>query len=71
MVEDGSEHKNGVNKNVVAKLSQSKCKNVLLNRIQSKNYKIGTFEISKICFPSFDDKIYILNKRCDELAFGY
>ena len=32
-----------------------------MSRIQSKKYRIGTFEINKISLLCFDDKIYILN----------
>ena len=32
-----------------------------MNRIQSKDHIIGTYEINKISLPSFDDKIYIKN----------
>ena len=51
----------GVNKNVVATISHDEYKNFLLNkkclrhlmnRIQSKNHRIGTYEISKISLPS-------------------
>ena len=42
-----------------------------MNRIQSKDHRIGTYEINKIFFSSFDDKIYILNIRYDGLALGY
>ena len=41
-----------------------------MNRIQSKNHKIGTYEISNIDFSYFDDKIYILNNGYDGLALG-
>ena len=56
----------GVNKNVVATISHSKYKDVLLdnrclkhsmNRIDSKNHKIITYEINKISLSCFDDKI--------------
>ena len=57
LVEDNREHKaKGVNKNVVAAISHNKYKDVLLknkcirhsmNRIQSKDDKIGTCEIKK------------------------
>ena len=57
-VDDSIEHKNakGVNENVVAIISHNEYKDVLLNnkclrhsinRIQSKNHKIGTYEIKK------------------------
>ena len=54
----------GVHRNVVATISH----NVLLNnkylrhsmnRNQSKDHKIGTYEINKISLPCFYDKIYI------------
>ena len=42
-----------------------------MNRIQSKDHKIGTYEISKISLSCFDDKICIENNGCDGLALGY
>ena len=39
-----------------------------MNRIQSKNSKIGTYQINKISLSCFDDKH---NKRYDGLALGY
>ena len=82
MVDDNSEHKNakGVNKNVVSTISHNEYKDVLLNdkylrhlmnRIQSKDHRIGTYEINKISLSCFDDKIYMQNKGCDGLALGY
>ena len=72
LVDDSNEHEKAksVNKNIVARISHSKNKDFLLNnkclrhsmnRIQSKNHKIKTFEINKISLSCFDDKIYILN----------
>ena len=72
LVDDSSEHKKakGVNKNVVATISHSEYKDVLLNnkclrhsmsRIQNKNHKIGTYEINKISTVWYNDKIYTLN----------
>ena len=40
-----------------------------MNRIQSKEYKTGTYEINKISLSCFDDKIYIQN-NVDTLALG-
>ena len=37
-----------------------------VNRIQSKNYKIGTYEISKISFSCFDYIIYIQTNGYDD-----
>ena len=82
MVEINSEHKKakGVNRNVVATISHNEYKYVLLNKkclrhsmnsIQSKDHKIGTYEINKISLSCFDDKIYIQNNGCDGLALGY
>ena len=63
-----SEHKKGksVNRSVVATVSHNKYKDVLLNKrclrnsvnkIQSKDKKIGTYEINKISLSCFNDKI--------------
>ena len=79
---DNNEHKKakGVNKNVVATIYHNKYKDVLLNqkcirhsmnRIQSKDHRIGTYEINKISLSCFDDKIYIQNNGYDGLALGY
>ena len=65
LVDDNSEHKKakGVNKNVVAKISHNKYKDILLNnkclghsmnRIQSKDHKIGTYEINKTSSKTTD-----------------
>ena len=69
---DNSEHKKAKckNKNVVATISHNEYKDVLLNnkcirhsmnRIQSKNHRIGTYEINKISLSCFHEKIYIQN----------
>ena len=58
LLDDNSEHKKakGVNRNVVATISHNEYKDALLNkicfrhsinRIQSKDHKIGTYEINK------------------------
>ena len=71
LVDDSSEHKKvkDVNKNFVVTISHNQYKDVLLNnkglrhsmnRIQSKNHRIGTYEINNISLSCFDDKIYIL-----------
>ena len=67
LVDDNSEHKKakGVNRNIVATIRHNEYKNVLLekkclrhsmNRIQSKDHKIGTYEINRISLSCFDDK---------------
>ena len=82
MVNDNNEHNKakGVNKNVIETISYNEYKDVLLNkkflrhsmnRIQSKDHKIVTYEISKISLSYFDDKIYIQNNGCDGLPLGY
>ena len=82
LIDDNSENKKakGVNKNVVATTSHNEYKDVLLNkkclkhsmnRIQSKDHRIGSCEISKISLSCFDDKIFIQNNGCDGLALGY
>ena len=76
LVDNNSGHKKekGVNRNVVATITHNQYKDVLLNkkclrhsmnRIQSKDHKIGTYEINKI-LSCLDDKIYIQNNGCDE-----
>ena len=70
LVDDSSEHKKAkdVNKNTVGTISHGEYKGVLLNkkclrhsmnRIQSKNDRIGSYEIKKISLSCFHDKIYI------------
>ena len=79
---DNSEHKKakGVNKNVIATINHNEYKEVLLNikcrrhsmnGIQSKDHRIGTYEINKISLSCFDDKIYIQINGYDGLALGY
>ena len=82
LVDDNGEHKKakGVNKNVVTTISHNEYKDVLMNnkclrhsmnRIQSKDHRIGTYKINKISLSCFNDKIYIQNHECDGLALGY
>ena len=67
---NNNEHKksNCVNRNVVATLSHNEYKHFLLNkkclrhsmnRSQSKDHKIRTYEINNISLFCFDDKLYI------------
>ena len=69
-----------INKNVVAAISHNKYKDFLLdmkrlrhsvNRIQSKDHRIGTYEINKIYMSCFDDKIYTQKYECDGSDLGY
>ena len=82
LVDDNSEHKKpkGVTKNVVATLNHNVYKNASLikkylrhsmNRIQSKDHRIGIYEISNIYLSCFDGKICIQNNGCNRLALGY
>ena len=69
LVGDSSEHKKakGGSRNVAATVSHNEYKDILLNnkslrysmnRIQSKDHRIGTYdEINKISLSCFDDKI--------------
>ena len=69
-----------MNENVIATVSCNKYKDVLLNnewirhsinRIQSNDHRMGTYEIQKIFLFCFDDKIYIQNNGYNRLALGY
>ena len=82
LVDDNNEHKKAkdVNRNVVATINHNKCKDVvlnkkylrhLMNKIQRKDHRIGTYEMNNISLSCFDDKIYIQNNGCDGLALGY
>ena len=81
LADDNSEHKREkyVNRNVatishneyIDILLNRKCLIHLINRIQSKDHKIGAYEISKISLSCFDDKIYIQNNGCDGLILVY
>ena len=82
MVDNNSGHKKAkdVNKNVVTTIIHNGYKDVLLNkkrlrhsinRIQSKDHRVGIYEINQISLSCFDDKIYIQNNGCDALGLGY
>ena len=69
-----------MNKNVVGTISHHWYKNVLLrnhclrqsmNRVQSTDRRIGTYEINKISLSCFGDKICMQNNEQDGLALGY
>ena len=40
-----------------------------MKRIQSKNHKIGTYEINKISLSCFDDKRFVLHDGIHSLAY--
>ena len=52
-------------------LLNSKCLRHSINKMQSKNHRMGTYEIKKIYLSSLDYKIYILNNGYDGLALDY
>ena len=77
-----SEHKKakGVNEKIAGTIGHNqqknnllddKCLRHLMNRLQSKNHKIGNYEIKKISSSCFDDKMYLLNNEYDGLPLGY
>ena len=71
LVNDISEHEKakGVNKMLLQqKVMIQRC---LMNRMRSKNHRIGAYKISKKILLCFDDKIYILNNGYDRLALCY
>ena len=41
------------------------------SRIQNKDHRIGSYEMSRSFLSCFDDKIYIQNNGYDGLARGY
>ena len=74
LVDDSLEYKQAkiVNRNVIATISHGEYKDVLMNKkslshslnwIQSKDRRIGTYEINKIFLSYFDEKNYIQNNR--------
>ena len=85
LIDDGSKYikAKAVNKNVAAKISHDEYKYVLpnkkclrhsINRIQSKDNRIGTHEINKIsssCFSCFDDEIYIQNNEYNRSEYCF
>ena len=82
IVDGSSDYKKakGANKYVVATVSHNEYKDVLLNnkclrhsmnKIQSNNHRIGTYEISKIYLPCSGDKMHILHNGYDRLTLGY
>ena len=40
-----------------------------MKRIQSKNHKLGTYEIDKISLSCFNDKKYVLDDGIDTLSY--
>ena len=67
LISNSSKYKKaeGVNENIIAKINYS------MNKFQSKNNRIGTYEIDKNFLSCFHGQIYILDIGIDALAFGY
>ena len=42
-----------------------------MNRVQSKEHRIGTYETNKTSLSSFDNKMYIQSNGYAGLALGY
>ena len=42
-----------------------------MKRIQSKLYRIGTYDVCKISLSCFDDKRYVLDDGVNTLAYFY
>ena len=42
-----------------------------MNKIQSKDHRIGTYEINNNSMSCFDDKIFVQNNGYGALALGY
>ena len=42
-----------------------------MNRVQSKEHRIGTYKTNKISLSSFDNKMYIQSNGYARLALGY
>ena len=70
--------KKGVNENVVATIVHNEYTDILLNQnclrnsinnIQSKDHRIGPYEINQISFSFFDEKY--ISKTMDIMALGY
>ena len=49
----------------------NKCIRYSMNRIQSKDHRIGTYEINQVSLSCFADKIHIQNNGYNGLALGY
>ena len=79
LVNDNSKDSKKCYRNVIVTIIHKEYKDVLLNknclkhsmnRTQSKDHKMGTYEINKIYLSCFDDKIFIQNYGCDGLTLS-
>ena len=79
LANENSKHKKatGVNRDIVAAISHNyvlfnnRCLRHSMTRIESKDHKIGTYEINEISLSCFDDNTYIQNNGYDGLALLY
>ena len=82
LVDDNSDHEKAkvIKKNVVVTIIHNEYKDVLLNkkclrhsmnRIQSNDHRIRTYEINEVSLSCFDEKIYIQKNGCDGFGLGY
>ena len=81
LTDHNREHKKGkgMNRNVATiihneykdVLLNNKCLRHSMNRIQSTDHSIRTYEISKSSSSCFDNKIYIQNNGYEGLTLGY
>ena len=61
-----------MNRNAVEILLNNKCIRYSMNRIQSKDHRIGIYESIKTSLSCLDSNItYIQNNRYDTLGLGY
>ena len=71
---DGKESNTAKRVNIAIELMNSKTLYLVrhkVKRIQSKNHKIGTYEIKKIFLSYFDDKKFVLDNGIHALAYIY
>ena len=52
-------------------LLNNECLTHSVNRIQGKDYRMGTYEINKISMSGFDDNIYNQNNGSDAFVLAY
>ena len=71
LVNDISEHEKAKGVNKMLLQQEVIIQRCLMNRMRSKNHRIGAYKIIKKILLCFDDKIYILNNGYDRLALCY
>ena len=71
LADDISEHYKAIISQHTDVLLNQKCFRHSMNRIKSKNQRIGTDKVNKISLSCFDDKTHILNNWYDRLVLDY